>query len=175
MAIEVPVIETERLRLRGHRAADLVECTAMWGEPEVIRHTTARVLTEEETWTRLLRYTGLWQLLGYGYWAVEEKATGAYIGDMGFADFHREIAPSVAGFPEMGWMLRTSAHGKGYATEMVRGALAWADRTLPERRTVCIIHVENAASLRLAAKCGFREYCRTTYKESPVALFERTR
>ncbi len=67
------------------------------------------------------------------------------------------------------------AHGKGYATEMVRGALAWADRTLPDRRTVCIIHVDNTASLRLAAKCGFREYWRAGYKGSPVALLERER
>ena len=63
--------------------------------------------------------------MGFGHWAVEEKASGDFIGDLGFADFKRDIQPSIQGLPELGWVLASRAHGKGYATEAVRAAIAW--------------------------------------------------
>jgi len=75
-------------------------------------------------------------------------------------------------------VLATDAHGKGYATEAARAAIAWGDANLmtaqPELgRTVCIIHPEHARSIRVAEKCGFKEVLRTTYKEEPTVLFAR--
>ncbi|MGC2109625.1 MAG: GNAT family N-acetyltransferase [Candidatus Korobacteraceae bacterium] len=172
-AIEVPVLETERLRLRGHRPDDFAACTMMWADPVVVRHTAGRPQSGEETWTKILRYAGLWPLLGFGFWAMEEKATGEFVGEVGFADFKRDMEPSIAGIPEMGWVLASKAHGKGYATEAVRAAIAWGDQHLSAARTVCLIQPENAASLRVAEKCGFREYERTMYKEHDVILLER--
>ena len=66
--VAVPVIETERLRLRGHTLADFADSAAMWAEDAVTRLLGGRPLTEEEVWTRLLRYVGHWALQGYGYW-----------------------------------------------------------------------------------------------------------
>ncbi len=51
--------------------------------------------TTESVWTRLLRYIGHWQALGYGYWAVFEKKTGRYAGSFGFQDGHRDIKPEL--------------------------------------------------------------------------------
>ena len=73
MAKNTPVIETKRLRLRGHRAADLPACAAMWAKEGVTRFIGGKPLTEEETWLRILRYAGHWALLGFGYWVVEEE------------------------------------------------------------------------------------------------------
>jgi RimJ/RimL family protein N-acetyltransferase len=55
----------------------------------------------------------------------------------------------------------------------VRAVLAWADATLGSPRTVCMIDVGNAASIRVAAKCGYGEWTRTAYKGADVILFER--
>jgi len=74
---------------------------------------------------------------------------------IGFADFKRDITPSIRGLPEMGWVLTSAHHGKGYATEGVRAALAWADEHLRTERTVCLINPDNAASIRVAEKAGY--------------------
>jgi RimJ/RimL family protein N-acetyltransferase len=169
-----PVIETERLRLRPHSADDFDDLTAMWSDERLARHIGGRISTAQETWARLLRYAGLWPLLGFGYWAVEERATGRFAGDVGFADFRREMTPPLHA-PEAGWVLAPGAHGRGFATEAVRAALAWADDHLQSASTVCIIDVGHAASIRVAAKCGYVESGRTTYMGDAIAIFERPR
>ena len=169
----VPVLETARLRLRGQRVEDLEECAAMWGDPEVTRHIGGRPFTREEVWSRLLRDVGHWALLGFGYWIIEDKAAGRFVGQAGFADFHREIEPSLGGAPEIGWALARWAHGQGFATEAVRAIVAWGEARFGARRTVCVIDPENAASIRVAHKCGYREFARGRYKGATTILFER--
>jgi len=173
IAEPVPVIETERLRLRCHRLEDFEPCAAMWSDPLVTRYILGKPATREESWARVLRYVGHWALLGFGFWAVEEKATGDYLGEIGFAEFQRDIRPSLVGVPEIGWVLVSHAQGKGLATEAVRAAVAWGETRFSGARTVCIIHPENAASIRVAEKCGYREFCRTEYHGKPAILFER--
>lgn len=169
----VPVIQTERLRLRGHRIEDFPACAEMWGDPIVTRHIGGKPSTKEEVWARLLRYAGHWRLLGYGYWLAEEKATAKFAGELGFADFKREIEPSLEGVPELGWAFASQMHGKGYATEAVRAAIEWGDSHFGAIRTACIIHPENVASIRVAEKCGYHEFRRTIYKEHAAIMFER--
>jgi RimJ/RimL family protein N-acetyltransferase len=173
MTADIPIIETARLRLRGHRVEDFADCAAMWGDAAVVRHISGKPFTAEETWAKILRYAGLWSLLGYGYWAVEETASGRFVGDVGFADFKREVQPSLDGAPEIGWVLAPWAHGRGFATEAVGAAVAWGDRRFGPQATVCMIDPENAASIRVAEKCGYREFARATYKGQPATLFRR--
>jgi RimJ/RimL family protein N-acetyltransferase len=168
-----PPLETERLLLRGHRPEDFPDCAAMWGDPEVTRHIGGRPFTEEETWSRLLRYAGHWTLLGFGYWVVREKSTGLFVGEVGFADMKRAIDPPFGGAPEIGWALARRSHGLGYATEAVREAVAWGQQHFERERTVCLIDPDNARSIRVAQKCGYREYARATYHGAPTILFER--
>ena len=172
-AVEVPTLETERLRLRGHRLDDFAACAAMWGDPIVTRHIGGKPLSPEEAWAKILRYAGLWSLLGYGYWAVEEKATGEFAGELGFADFKRDLQPPLGDMPEAGWALVSRVHGKGYATEAIRAVTSWGDQHFGAVRTACIIHPDNIASIRVAEKCGYREYRRTLYKEHEVILLAR--
>ena len=168
-----PVIETERLRLRGHRHDDLADSAAMWCDPLVYRYISGKPAPESELWARLLRYAGHWALLGYGYWLVAEKATDRFVGEVGFADFKREIEPSLKGMPEIGWVLASPMHAKGYGTEAVRAALAWGDANFGSSRTACIVAPENAGSLRLAGRFGYRELQRTTYMGHPTIMFTR--
>ncbi|NGM50453.1 GNAT family N-acetyltransferase [Caulobacter sp. 602-2] len=169
----LPVLTTPRLTLSPPEISDFDDSVAMWCEPEVYRYVGGRASTREESWARLLRARGLWALLGYGYWAVRETATGRYVGEVGFADFHRDIEPSFEGVPEMGWVLASWSHGQGFGTEAVNAGLAWGQRRWGQDPVVCIIHPDNAASLALAAKTGFVEQARTTYKDSPTVLLRR--
>ena len=151
----IPTLQTERLILRPHRREDFDHCAAMWANPDVVRYIGGKPFTREEVWARLLRYAGHWQWLGFGFWALEEKATGGFAGELGFAEFMRDLDPPIVGTPEIGWVLAPPAHGKGYATEAVRAAVAWGDVKFNSGRTVCLIDPENLASIRVAQKCGF--------------------
>lgn len=167
-----PRLETERLILRPHDVDDLPECIAMWRDPLVIKYTTGRESTPQQTWQRLLAYRGHWALLGFGYWAVECKSTRRYIGEMGFANFHRDFQPRIDD-PEIGWALVPQAHGRGYASEALRKVIEWGDRHLSGTRTVCIIHRENAASAHLAGKFGYSVVLHAATDDVPHVLLAR--
>jgi len=169
----VPVIETERLILRGHRQDDFNDCAAMWADPIVTRYIGGRPFSREEVWARLLRYVGHWLWMGFGYWALEEKSTNSFAGELGFADFKRDIQPSLNDLPELGWVLASRVHGKGYATEAVRAVVAGGDVHFGSCKTACIIHPENLPSVRVAQKCGYREIHRAMYKGQQMIMFAR--
>ena len=137
------------------------------------RYIGGKPFSEEEAWARLLRYAGHWALMGFGYWAIEERETSHFVGELGFADYKRDIEPSLKGVPELGWALASQAHGKGYATEAVGAAVAWGEAHFGLARTVCLIQPENLASIRVAEKCGYKEFQRTSYKDHPTIMFAR--
>lgn len=166
-----PILTTDRLILRAHTAADFPGCYTLWSDPDVTRFIGGRPSTQEEVWSRILRYVGHWQALGYGYFLVTERQTGAVVGEFGLADFRRNVVPPFGDTPEAGWVMLPQYHGKGLAREALTAVLAWADQTMP--RTVCMIHPDNAPSLKLAAKLGYTEYARGQYGEHTPILLER--
>ena len=166
-------LETDRLTMRPHVLEDYDDSFAMWSNPEVIRFIGGQPFTREEVWARLLRYVGHWTLLGFGYWVVREKASGRFVGEVGFANFRRQIEPPLDDMPEVGWALVPAFHGRGYATEAVSAALRWAGTQWPGADTACIIAPENTPSLRVAQKCGYVEWTRGSYKGKPTIHLRR--
>jgi len=173
LVVDIPILETPRLILRAHKLEDFETMVAIWSDPVVRRHFHGPALTREDMWTRFLRGFGMWAVMGYGSWAVEEKETGAYIGTVGAFEVKRDIKLPLEGMPEAGWTLTPRVHGRGYATEAARAALAWSDAHLGNPRMFCIIARENIASIRVAEKCGFRPWCETMYKDEPTLVFTR--
>ena len=171
--LAAPTLTTARLVLGPHDRDDFAAAAAMWADPVVTRHIGGRPFAPEEVWAKVLCYAGLWSLTGFGYWAVRDRASGRFLGEVGFADFKRDIEPRLDGAPEMGWALLPAAHGRGLASEAVAAALAWRDRHLAAPRTVCLVAPENRASIRVAEKAGFRPAATTLYKGNPTVVFER--
>lgn len=169
----IPVLESERLILRAHTLADFDPSFVMWSNPVTTRFIGGQPSTREVAQSRVINYLVHWKLMSFGYWAIEEKNSGSFVGELGFADFRREIEPPILGIPEVGWVLTPSKHGKGYATEATQAALAWADEHLGVPKTVCLIDPEHAASIRVAEKFGYKEYARSTFKGTPTIMFER--
>jgi RimJ/RimL family protein N-acetyltransferase len=161
--------------LDAHTIEDFEPLAAMWADPEVVRHITGRPSTPQESWMRLLRYGGLWPLLGYGFWAVREKQSGRYIGDIGFADFHREIEPPITGVPEAGWVLASWAHGRGFASEALGAALSWLDSRASIDRSVCLISPDNKVSIRLAGRHGYSVSSTVSFAGEDSLLLSRSR
>jgi RimJ/RimL family protein N-acetyltransferase len=173
--VAAPVLETPRLRLRGHRLDDFSNSAAMWADPVVVRYIRPTPFTEEESWARMLRHVGHWALLGYGYWLVEDKNTGEFLGEAGFADFHRDTEPPLlTDMPEAGWVFRAEAHGRGYGGETVAAIVAWGDSHF-DTPTACIIEQKNLASIRVAEKNGYRPTQVITYRGEEVMMYMRER
>lgn len=107
-------------------------------------------------------------MLGIGYWAIEHKATGAYIGEAGFADFHRDLHPSFGDRPEAGWMLDPDYWHQGLASEALTAIFARMHKP-----SVCMITKGNENSFKLAGKFGFHPYTDAQYHGDTVTLLER--
>jgi RimJ/RimL family protein N-acetyltransferase len=168
----VPVIETERLVLRGHRREDFEASAEMWADPEVARFIGGKPSTPEESWQRMLRYPGHWALMGYGFWLIEEKSTARFVGEAGFSDFKRTLEIPL-GAPEHGWALASWAHGKGYASEAVAAQLHWGKAHFAATPFFCMIAPQNRPSIRLAENFGYRQFAATSYKGGDTLLFRR--
>jgi RimJ/RimL family protein N-acetyltransferase len=105
---------------------------------------------------------------------IRERASQRFVGEVGLADMRRDIVPALGDSPEIGWALARWAHGRGIATEAVRAVLEWNAACLRAPRTVCIVDPGNTASIRVAEKCGYRQFASTTYHGTPTLVFERT-
>jgi RimJ/RimL family protein N-acetyltransferase len=171
--VTIPVLETERLILREHWPDDFAPFMEMWADEAVARYITGKAFTEEESWARYLRNIGQWEALGFGFWAVEEKATRRFIGQIGYVEAYRAIEPPLKGVPEIGWSLASDTQGKGYALEGAQAAIAWGEKHFSGTPIRCIIDPDNVASLKLAEKLGFKELVRTAYKGDVIVMLER--
>lgn len=167
----IATLITDRLELRAHREQDFGASRQMWADPDVVRHIGGQPSTSDGAWARILAYHGLWSLLGFGYWAIVERDSQDFVGDVGFADFKRSITPAISGMAEAGWALRTDKAGQGYATEAVNAAVTWFRANRGNRRIVCLIAPENRASIRVAEKCGFTFWREASYKEATSQLW----
>ena len=173
--VSAPRLETERLVLRAFTRDDLDAHAAKLADREVVRHLGGHAFNREDSWRRLTMAAGHWPLLGMGYWAVEQKADGRMVGEIGFADFERGMTPDISGMPEMGWVFESAIHGQGIAGEAGRAALAWIDATYAPPEIPAIIAPENAKSMRLAERLGFVREPDAVYRDEHIALFRRRR
>ena len=167
-----PTLETERLVLRHARPSDVEYYAAVHADEEVTRH-VGGILTREDAWRRAMTGAGFWSVLGIGMWIIDRRSDGETIGHVGFFDFQREMDPSIAGEPEMGWIMRRDAQGQGYALEACRAALDWFNSTFSGLSIPAIIDLENAPSIRLAERLGFERLGDVAYRDEKNAFFRR--
>jgi len=127
----------------------------------------------EDVWRRLVASAGSWQILGFGSWAVERKADGKLVGNVGLFNAWRDLEPEFGEQPEMGWIFAAETHGQGLAGEACAAALDWAEASLEPTPIWAIIAPENAPSLRLAQRLGFAFHNDTTYNGDPTVVLLR--
>lgn len=169
----IPTLETQRLRLRGHNNEDFANSEALWAHPVTYQFISGKPSTRQQSWARFLAYKGLWATRGYGYWLVEEKETGIYVGELGFGDFKRDMEPRIENLPEAGWVIHPDHHGKGYAEEAVKCVHKWLDENTSETKSYCIIDEVNERSVKLAHKLGYVKTGKAMFNGSEIVVFER--
>lgn len=160
-----PTLETDRLILRMWRGDDFESYARICEDPEVMRYLGGKTFNRLGAWRHLAFLIGHWQLLGYGHWAVEEKASGKLVGRIGFLN--------PAGWPgfEIGWTLGRQFWGKGYAIEGARKALDYAFTQLNKDHVISLIHPDNKAPIRVAEKLGEKHEGATELLGIPVLIY----
>jgi RimJ/RimL family protein N-acetyltransferase len=146
-ATKMTELETERLRLRQCRPTDIEHFAVFFADEEMARY-VGGACDRDDAWRRMAVIVGHWTLRGYGMWALEEKATGAFAGCAGlwFSDGWPEL--------ELGWWLMRNMQGRGYATEAALRTRHYAYDVLGADTLVSYIDPDNAASKRVAERLG---------------------
>jgi len=170
-----PTLETERLIMRPFRESDLDAYTAVLQTAQV---RAALHLPDdggrERAWAGMAAWLGQWQLRGTGQWALDERATGAFVGRAG------SHWPEQADWPgiEIGWTLHPDHWGNGYATEAGAAAIAHTFAHHDVDAVYSVILPDNAASQAVAKRLGFTLYeerLLSTFPEMPHGIWRLTR
>ncbi|MEP6637515.1 MAG: GNAT family N-acetyltransferase [Acidobacteriota bacterium] len=158
-------LESKRLLLRQWRESDFAPYAKLCADKDVMRYLGGKALSRAEAWRHMAFLIGHWELRSYGHFAVEEKASGNFIGRLGFLN--------PEGWPgfEIGWTLAREAWGKGYATEGARVALEYAFADLDRAHVISLIHPDNQASMRVAERLGEKREGVAEVFDHPVIVF----
>lgn len=140
-------VETERLRLRPWRAEDYGPFAAYYADQANAKYVGGQK-DPEHAWRHLALQIGHWVLKGFGYWAVDEKATDRFVGCVGL--WQSPAWPEL----ELGYWLLPEQQGKGYAAEACRRAIDVAKHTLRAPSLVSYIDPANTPSIKLAQRLG---------------------
>ncbi len=165
----IPTLTTDRLILRAFREDDEQAIAALHCDPEVVRYLTPNGEPQPslaEAWDHIAKHLGHWFLKGYGKWAVDERASGRFVGRVGLYD-----PPYDWVGIELGWTFLRDAWGKGYATEAGAAAMRWGFETLAVDEIVSAIHPDNAASIRVAKRLGERHLRDGTLNGKPALIY----
>jgi len=146
----VAEITTERLIMRGWREADLAPWAAMNADPEVRRY-VGPLLTFEQAAAWVLNYQDDLDRYGFGFWAVEIRASGEFIGFTGLNTMDEGTPFSGV---ELGWRLARSARGRGYATEAGLAALRYGFDAVGLPEVVAVTMARNVRSQAVMRRIG---------------------
>jgi RimJ/RimL family protein N-acetyltransferase len=147
----IPELRTERLLLRAFTQTDFAAFAHIVADPEVVRYLDdGEPITPEECWRGMALFIGHWHLRGYGWWAVEDRRSGDFLGRIGL--YNPEGWPGI----EIGWLLRRDVWGAGLATEGAAAALTFAFDVVGTDHVISLIDPANGRSIRVAEKLGER-------------------
>ena len=149
---KLPVLETERLRLRHPRKEDVDDLFAVFSDSEAMRYWS------HEPWTDLEVAQNYLASIDSGFadrslfqWAITLTKEDRLIGTVTLLHWDRTNRHL-----EVGFMLSRERWGKGFATEAVRAVLSFAFEHLGVHRVEAELDPRNEASARLLEKLGFK-------------------
>jgi RimJ/RimL family protein N-acetyltransferase len=162
----VPVLHTERLVLRAFTQDDFEPFTHIVSDPEVVRYLdNGAPISREECWRGMALFIGHWYLRGYGWWAVEDRRTGDFLGRIGL--YNPEGWPGI----EVGWLLRRDVWGAGLATEGATAAINFAFDVVGAGHVISLIDPRNARSIRVAEKIGEHFEADVVFKNKALLVY----
>lgn len=144
----IPTLTTARLILRAPRLPDFEP----WAEFFASRRSVHErgMLPRRLAWRVWASDVALWQLRGYGPFGVDDRETGAYLGEVGI------YQPDGYPGPELGWFVVPQAEGRGFAAEAAGAVMLWARQSFGWDRLINVIDPANHRSIALGLRLGGR-------------------
>ncbi|KRS13814.1 acetyltransferase [Roseovarius atlanticus] len=167
ITVDIPVIETEDLILRGYDEADF-EAFAAFGTSDRAAY-VGGPHTRWDSWRAFMAGIGHWALRGYGMWMIEHRATGSVAGRVGM------ILNDGWDEPELGWHIYDGFEGKGYAYQAALAARDHAARHFGLDGVISYIDATNTRSLRLADRLGAKHERDGTVVGTPCQVWRHPR
>jgi RimJ/RimL family protein N-acetyltransferase len=142
-------IETERLILREiDPERDFEAWAKTMADENTVRYLGTKPMNRAEAWRSMAQVMGHWAIRGYGFFSLEHKESGEWVGRVG--PWYPEGWPG----PEVGWTISPDYLRQGYASEAARASIDYAFNTLGWSRLIHVILEVNEASIALAKKLG---------------------
>lgn len=145
-------LDTSRLQLRQWKESDLEPFYQLNSDEEVMRY-FPDVLSKSRSDAVVARLSEMIDEKGWGFWAVEIKQTGEFIGFVGLLAQQKSAIPNSP-LVEIGWRLAKSHWGKGYATEAAQASLKYAFETLSLSDVYSFTVLDNAPSRHVMSRIG---------------------
>ena len=177
-------LHTERLRLTPLVADDVDLALEMYTDPEVLKY-ASDVMTEAEIRQEMSNWTKRGGNGGIGTWRISDRRTGEKLGetyllplpiDKDGTDFTLVVMGKMPDADiEIGYFLKRSAWGRGYATEVCKRVLRFAFQDVSLNEVVASVNEENIASKKVLEKSGLRDCGRMRCygKDSPICRITR--
>ncbi|HEX3980326.1 MAG TPA: GNAT family N-acetyltransferase [Acidimicrobiales bacterium] len=149
-----PTLLSERLILRPLEESDLDDYTELLATPEVRQALhLPETFSRRDAWLGMAQWRGQWELRGTGQFALEERATGRFVGRAGLHRPEQDDWPGV----EVGWTLHPEYWGRGFATEAGAASLAYAFGVMGLSEVFSVILPENLRSQAVAGRLGLTQ------------------
>ncbi|MCY9826912.1 GNAT family N-acetyltransferase [Vibrio chagasii] len=162
------MIKTERLELRKFTQQDRSEVIKLLGNSDFMAFSPTGAMTHEQADTRFEELVSAFQYKGIGKFCVVERRTGELVGYCGIESFNYKGERVV----ELGYRLKVSARGKGYAFEASSAVLSFTNQ-IGYTKVLAITEPENMPSQHILLKLGFKACGDGSYQNMPVQYFEK--
>jgi len=168
------ILETERLRLRPFKPDEWAGLARFYADDTVMRHMLPgrglkRAEAEERAKSNIHNFNDHWARMGFGVWAVEDRAQGRLIGQCGL-----RFVPEAEAV-ELLYLLNKTHWGRGLATEAARAAVEFAFGPARLEKLVAFTDPQNAASQKVLSKLGFLDQGEREIWQRKVRWFEQAR
>jgi RimJ/RimL family protein N-acetyltransferase len=167
--VSEPVLTTRRLIIREFADRDLDPYAAMLGDPETMRY-YPRPYTRDEARGFMERNAARYMAHGFGVWVLEDRETGAFVGDCGLTV---QLVEGIADI-EIMWHVVRSRWRQGLATEAATAVRDHAFGDLALRRLIALVRPVNVPSRGVAEKLGMTAEREAIYADLPHLVYAQT-
>lgn len=168
------ILETERLRLRPFKPDEWTALARFYADDTVMRHMLPgrglkRAEAEARAKSNIHNFNDHWARMGFGIWAIEDRAQTRLIGQCGL----RYVPEAEA--VELLYLLNKTHWGRGLATEAAHAAVEYAFGPAKLEKLVAFTDPQNAASRNVLGKLGFSDQGEREIWQHKVRWFEQAR